>query len=255
MDCNEKEASIHSSVGERGEQRVVFNMCRIDSTKRPRGSTGFSSSAAPVYYFRWGRLRFGFHGLCATLSLLVTLSALLSRQHPDPWVVVSILLNTITAYDARSLLDQVPLKTEIVPGIVAPHREAFQRTMSMMHYGNLRIVGKLFHMEENMSLYRLVLLIFSLYCFFPYQSNLKNGNTWIFVVPMFLGVSLDMLQLVWLRNVVQLYHYLVIEISALCIAFWFTLAFRGYISVPQIYLGSALFVAMLFGGGLYTIFG
>jgi hypothetical protein len=198
------------------------------------------------------------------------------------WILcfLSVLLNSTTAWDARSLLDQVPIKTEIVPGIVAPHREAFQRTMSMMHYCNLRILGKLFHLEETPEeesiyyyyyyyyyyAYVVMLWSFGWYSFLPLSSKFQNLNTWIFVVPMFLGVTTDMLQMIVNNRkhhhaagaaaaaVVDIQHYLVIELSALFIAFWFTLAFRGYMSVAQVYLGSAIMVAGLFGGGLYVVF-
>jgi len=246
-------------------------MCKLstkENTSRAASSSVSSpyQKSQPTVYFRWGRLRVGFHGICASLAFFVTIASLVIQQSNDSmWFIgSSVILNSVTAWDARSLLDQVPLKTEIVPGIVAPHREAFKRTMSMMHYGNLRIIGKLLTSNNNImggnnigeetNVYKILLWMFAWYSFFPLGSDFQNGNTWIFVVPMFLGVTTDMIQL-YTTNSVLLEHYLIIELSALTIAFWFTLAFRGYISVPQIYLGSALFVATLFFGGVYVIFG
>jgi len=212
-------------------------------------------------YFKWGRLRFGFHGLCASLALCVTtaaLSLLLSDSSYDSsfaklLVYCSIILNTTTAYQARQLLDQVPLQTEIVPGVVAPHREAFKRTMSMMHYGNLRILGCIF-LNESYTTYSVFLAWFIYKSFLP-RAHFDNGNTWIFVVPMFIGSTVDLCQYTFVSGggLLSAHHYLMIELSALIIAFFFTLAFRGYFTVYQIYMVSALAVATLFGGGVYAI--
>jgi hypothetical protein len=234
-------------------------MCRIteeiivSATKLPKQHAG--KKATPVY-ITLGRLRIGFHAICATSALIVTVTSLLQ---PD-WqsiVMLSVALNSLTAWDARNLLPQVPFKTEIVPGVVAPHKEAFKRTMSMMHYTNLRILEKLYSEEFNanpaiLGLYYSFCWGFGWYFFAPFRSDVRNGNTWIFVIPMFTTVISDVpSQLLgqWQRqhnSAMQLRHYLIIVLSALIIAFGFTLGFRGYISVRKIYFGSALYVAGLF---------
>ena len=205
----------------------------------------------PPVYFHWGRLRIGFHAMCATTSFLVTIVAYLTASRY--WIMTSVVLNSTTAYDARNLLPQVPLKTEIIPGIVAPHKEAFKRTMSMMHYVNLRILGQLYDIQSTSTLYQAGCWAFGWYFFAPVSSDFGNGNTWIFVVPMFLAVITDIPQLLLLRDALQMKHYLLIELSALIIAFGFTLAFRGFVSVQKIYIWSALYVAALFVGVMHTI--
>lgn len=224
-----------------------------------------SKQSLPVY-FKWKRLRFGFHGVCASLALCVTAAALSvllwssttetnksNTTRINLLVYASVLFNTITAFQARQLLDQVPLETEIVPGVVAPHREAFKRTMSMMHYANLRILGCMWLSSSN-SIYKLFLAVFIYIHFVPRGATLDNGNTWIFVIPMCIGTTVDFCQYVFLPNgLASVVHYLLIEWCSLVIAFFFTLAFRGYFTVFIIYIVSALVVATLFGGGLYVI--
>jgi hypothetical protein len=215
---------------------------------------------APAVYMTFGRLRIGFHAICATFALIVTITALV-QPNWQVLVMLSVILNSFTAWDARNLLPQVPMKTEITPGIIAPHKEAFKRTMSIMHYANLRILEKLYSQEfkissTNLGMYYAVCWGFGWYYFAPFSSDFQNGNTWIFVMPMFVTVISDVpaqLYGLWQQQQYQynsttmkLEHYLILELSALIIAFGFTLAFRGYISVRKIYFGSALYVAGLF---------
>jgi hypothetical protein len=251
-------------------------MCRTTTTKDepaskwnkvPPPPAAAVARKGPAVYATLGRLRVGFHAICATCALIVTVVAVLLPTW-RPVVLLSVLLNSLTARDASTLLPQVPLKTEIVPGrIVAPHREAFKRTMAVMHYANLRILEKLYDngsTEEWKSTpptmttttlartYYASCWALGWYWFAPTRSDVRNGNTWIFVVPMFAAVITDVpAQLVGKHRggtaaMMQLEHYLLIELSALIIAFGFTLAFRGYVSVPRIYFGSALCVAGLF---------
>ncbi len=230
-------------------------MCRLDQQEPPKSSLRV--------YFKYRRLRFGFHGLCASFAFGITSAALLIEATSTTnetsflssvFTFSSILFNTATAYQARQLLDQVPLQTEIVPGVVAPHREAFKRTMSIMHYANLRILGCIFLTNDTV-LYKLFLSWFIYEMFLPRSCSFDNGNTWIFVIPMFLGTTLDVCQYTWFSpgGILRIPHYLLIEWSALVIAFFFTLAFRGYFTVYQIYIVSAVAVATLFGGGLYIL--
>ena len=111
-------------------------MCR-----KPIKST---HSTHPPVYFRLGKLRYGFHGILATLPVLLTIACLClveGEDDPDPTFWMAIVANEIVALDAYSLLGQVPHSTVICerPKTVAPHKEAFKRTMAVMHYLNLRL--------------------------------------------------------------------------------------------------------------------
>lgn len=248
-------------------------------------TTTTTNTAHHHVYFSLGKLRFGHHGILATLALIVTVLAAYvttTKVHTDTTiptvllVVGSMILTTLTALDARSLMSQVPIRSIIVPGVYAPHREAFRRTMSMMHYANVRILGELVDQSTGVvaatattssttgsaaalflyyyypTLYK-AWLCYMWTHFLPIHSPLDNGNTYIFVVPMFVGVSLDIYQTLcgasW-ETSINVTHYLLLQISALVIAFYFTLAFRGYFSVRQIYVASALMVAGIFGSGI-----
>lgn len=242
------ESSSSLSKDSNNTEPSAFNSSTQNSNKRK--GKAHSKLAPPPVYFHWGRLRIGFHAICATASFFVTIVAWLTTSRS--WILASVVLNSTTAWDARNLLPQVPLKTEIVPGIVAPHKEAFKRTMSMMHYINLRILGQLYGIQLSSTIYQAGCWAFGWYFFAPVSSDFGNGNTWIFVLPMFAAVITDIPQLL-LRDSLQLNHYLLIEFSALIIAFGFTLAFRGFVSVQKLYLGSALYVAALFVGVMHII--
>ena len=221
-------------------------------------------SSTPVVWFRLGKLRFGFHGTLATLSLILTLYSIVVVYNPTSstsssfWIGgLVVVLNGWVAWDAGdSLLDQVPVSTVIVPGyIVAPHREAFQRTMAMMHYANWRIVGREEWLDPQSVLYRAIqLCIWTRFVPHPRTTNWCNGNTWIFVVPMFVAVTMDGVHhQLWhlcpqtASLAVTTRQYLCLHVAALLMAFAFTLAFRGYVSVPKVYLVCSLAVASLFG--------
>jgi len=215
------------------------------------------SNHKPLVYFSIGKLRFGHHGILATSALIITLLAYLTLA--TPIMLCSMLLTTMTAWDARSLMSQVPIRSTIVPGITAPHREAFQRTMSIMYYANVRMASFILQLPNNWV--HKVLLGYMWTLFLPLTSSLENGNTFIFVIPMFIGVTLDIYQAIVLvppemtssRSMIDVSFYLLLQLSALGISFFFTLAFRGYIKVQYIYFISALMVAGIFGGGVHLI--
>jgi hypothetical protein len=106
------------------------------------------------------------------------------------------------------------------------------------------------------------LLAISWWQFVPWNSDFRNGNTWIFVVPMFGGVSLELIQylvrthycIIGVSSSLVHWEYLMaIHLSAMIMAFAFTLAFRGMVSIQYIYFGAAFFVAILFLSGLALI--
>jgi hypothetical protein len=144
-------------------------------------------SKSPRYYLQWGSLRFGFHGIWAILTFIVTTICIVSGN--DFYLWPSMIGSQVLAMQAYSLLDQVPRSTEICPGFVAPHQEAFKRTIAMMNYTNLQLAQ-----PWVPSVLYYALLALSWWQFVPFHSDFRNGNTWIFVVPIFFGVSLDMTQ-------------------------------------------------------------
>ena len=112
------------------------NMHKHQDTRLNITSPSASFSHQPHVVFRFGKLRFGLHGLLGILALTFTLTAY--YQYPTnrnlAVLTISQLLNSAIAFHANTLLPQVPPFTQILPGIVAPHKEAFRRTISVMYY-------------------------------------------------------------------------------------------------------------------------
>ena len=165
--------------------------------------------------------------------------------------------------DAYSLLSQVPTSTQIFPGVVAPHKEAFQRTIWVMQYLIARISTKIFHESlrnsistdgNYISILESIVILWRYYPLIP-QLNIDwwNGNTWIFVIPIFIGVSGDIYVYFMYGDIFQIYHLLLGELLGLCLAFGFTLGFRRYIPMPIVYCGAALAVWAIIQQGIATV--
>lgn len=214
-----------------------------------------SSSLFDRVFWKWGSLRFAIHGVWAILTFVVTSAGILSNDERYLWP--SIVTNECLAVHAYSLLEQVPLSTKIIPGFVAPHREAFKRTIAMMHYTNLRLLKDVLPQTLHYPL-----LAVAWWQFQPFNSDFRNGNTWVFVVPMFVGVTLDLCQSILMAHgycsgmgdMVAWQWLLGVHLSAQIMAFGFTLAFRGIIVIQYIYFGAVFFVALLFAAGSWLIF-
>jgi hypothetical protein len=210
-----------------------------------------------AYLFQWGSLRFGVHGLGGIVSTVLTVAA---YYHPRlsslVWLSQAALVLLVT--HASTLLPQVPAKTAIIPGfIVAPHKEAFQRTIGMMQYLVTRIVCSM--------LLRLSTMWTLLAVSIPYfgtlvptrqtfaRRNLDNGNTWIFVLPIWLGTTADMIVILFWRHLISLSQLLHVQLVGLGLAFGFTLAFRNFIPMPVVYAIAAWQVWEILREGYHTI--
>ena len=227
-------------------------------------TTAASSTIIPRYVaFRFGKLLFGFHGLLGITCLVLTSTAI---HHPSLiWKLVlpSQICNLMLVNDAFSLLSQVPTSTQIFPGVVAPHKEAFQRTIWVMQYLIARISTKFFHEPlrnsistdgNYISILESIVILWRYYPLIP-QLNIDwwNGNTWIFVIPIFIGVSGDIYVYFIYGDIFQIYHLLLGELLGLCLAFGFTLGFRRYIPMPIVYCGAALAVWAIIQQGIATV--
>jgi hypothetical protein len=168
-----------------------------------------------------------------------------------------------------ALLQQVPHSTQIFPGVVAPHREAFLRTAWMMQYLAARVMIKCVVVPPNSNnvlftaaqydffhgIVAPIILAWRGYQLVPkfYSTNWCNGNTWIFVVPMFVGVCADVYQQYRHNDVVDTVHLLTVELSGMLMAFAFTLGFRQYIPMSVVYVGAALCVWSIIQRGITTM--
>jgi hypothetical protein len=269
-----------------------------------------SSKQSRFILFRIGPLRFGFHGIMGILSLILTSYALyLSHAHKQAHtpelndsssmgkvlsfaVTISTLAVSVGSY---GLLPQVPLTSQISSWIFPPHRDAFERTIAMTGYLNLRLAhhwswwnvcpelrmklfGQAFGSDYEHLMFAFILLTYTNYHFLPLKADLKNGNTWVFVLPMWIGFSIDAFhqlpsigttmsglkscllsncindgQLVldwspvkeWNTSRVDETYLLLTLLCALQIAFMFTVAFRGRMNIRTCYWVAAAEVGLL----------
>ena len=185
----------------------------------------------------------------------------------------------VTASSGIPLVNQAPVCTVIARNVVPPHRDAFRRTASSVYYLSARIVwnhlrwarwSKYAGNADGISFGMLdwawgcAALLYAIRYFLPriQETEWCNGNTYVFVVPMAAGIIADavfQLPLVqcqmmkadsdgiarnscWNRNVVNETDLLCVLLSALFVAFMFTLAFRGTLDIKRCYWGSAAVV-------------
>jgi hypothetical protein len=209
--------------------------------------------------FRIGKLLFGLHGLLGVVSIITTTAAVYFPSKTWLLVMPSQLCNFLLVNHARSLLNQVPTSTQIFPGVVAPHKEAFQRTILVMQYLIARVIIKYFVQNTciNSNLSNAIASFVILWRWYPlvpnYYADWWNGNTWIFVVPICLGVSGDLYVYFVYGDLFEVYHLLSGELLGLSLAFGFTLGFRNYIPMSMVYCGAALSVWAIIQQGIATV--
>jgi hypothetical protein len=232
-------------------------MCRVTFERQQHSDVAF----------RIGKLHFGRHGLWGIASVVATIAAVL-RPESTIRLLSSQICNYFLVSQARTLLPQVPKSTEILPGIVAPHKEAFCRTISVMHYLITRVVMKYIlkltqqllspfiksSSSNNRSVLEWITLFVFLWRWLPLvpSADWHNGNTWIFVVPIFLGISGDLYVYCTFGDIFTTYQLLYGQLLGLGLAFGFTLGFRNYLPMPFVYGGAALTVWCIIQQGIAT---
>ena len=136
-----------------------------------------------------GRLQLGsrpwHHGLLGASSLVFTFAALVTMR--DGFLLLSMACTTPLALGSLALLAQAPQFTAIARGIVAPHREAYKRTISVVLYLNVRLARSAGWWPFGTRAYGAACAAWALWLL-P-RSAFDNGNTLVFVVPIFAGSS------------------------------------------------------------------
>jgi hypothetical protein len=253
-----------------------------DHIRKHQESSSSSKGSYNQQYvlFRIGKLRFGLHGILGILALTFTLIAYYLYSTNIAIIMISQFLNGIIAMHATTLLPQVPPFTEILPGIVAPHKEAFKRTIAVMHYLVARVTLKVCAPAAAMlilslttsssdnndnnnnnfdTVYRYLSCAVLAWFWWPLvpskdPKQWTNGNTWIFIVPIFVGVTADLGQFMYLsQDLMRVEQLLQTQLLGLVLAFGFTLAFRNYVGMPTVYLGAALGVWKVLVDAFVTI--
>jgi len=181
-----------------------------------------------------------------------------------PLLLLSInqVLNFALVSHASNLLPQVPNQTAILPWIVAPHKEAFRRTIGVMQYLVVRILCKV--VCQTWQVHETITLCGTCCCLaLPYarlvpwtlfsHGNLGNGNTWIFVLPIWFGTTGDLWQMVQWGDLISVSQLLHVELVGLGLAFGFTLAFRNIVPMPIVYSVAAWRVWEILYEGITTL--
>lgn len=207
-----------------------------------------------------------FHTATGSLALISSLASF-ARPECISFVVASIVLSSVVAiHSSLALQEQAPLRTIICKSpllTVAPHREAFQRTSTILLYVNARIIQELVFSATSLwwpraAVFTLVTLTW-IRMYIPWKGlDLSNGNTFCFVIPMMTGVFGDYAVKVLATNSndlststdddirwLSLQELLLVQASGLIIAFLFTLSFRKLIPIQKLYFLSAATVNLM----------
>ena len=189
-----------------------------------------------------GRLDFKAHGLLGTAGLLLLGAALCcSDGHSAlPHHGINPVHDGLSMGKLRFAGTRAR-KTVIARGIVAPHREAYKRAIGVVLYVNVRLAGPA-TCSAPLLRRRLRLLAARL----APTKAFDNGNTFVFVVPIFCGVGLDAVRQLrciaaqrraWNDEVATMRTVAAVQFVALLVSFAFTLGFRGYIRRAARFIG------------------
>lgn len=177
----------------------------------------------------------GFHSCLGCTSALLHVVALLVPSS-NSLILACVATSTVLAVHARTLIKRAPERTVIARGVVAPHREAFKRTIAMMLYVNLRICKLVGVLPGGRVSYAASLAV-GVAQFVP--ASLDQGNTWVFIVPMFTAASVDAARQLLGHGSHDLHLLLSTQLAALCMSFAFTLGFRRVLDLFWVYVWAA----------------
>eukprot|EP00571_Detonula_confervacea_P004474 CAMPEP_0172325478 /NCGR_PEP_ID=MMETSP1058-20130122/54158_1 /TAXON_ID=83371 /ORGANISM="Detonula confervacea, Strain CCMP 353" /LENGTH=310 /DNA_ID=CAMNT_0013042035 /DNA_START=83 /DNA_END=1015 /DNA_ORIENTATION=+ len=219
------------------------------------------------------------HGISGILSTLLTCVAMFAQKTLPSSVfstsitsVCAVIASVITASSGMSIVDQAPKQTVVMEypfKVVPPHRDAFTRTGFSIYYLSARIfwnTAKTLNLLGGSTttggydvnaidwVWGCIALCYAVKYFLPRRRDVDwtNGNTYIFVVPMAVGLTADavfqlpILQSIgetcWNDDVITQLDLLCVLLSGLVVAFVFTLAFRGVLGLRKCYWSAALVV-------------
>ena len=206
----------------------------------------------------------GMTGLVSTLLVCIAICANHVNIMPNAASMLAAIASIVTASSGMSIVDQAPKQTIVMERplkVIPPHRDAFKRTAASIYYLAARLCWNTISGRETSNnndalnwIWSISALCYSIMKFVPspHDVDLTNGNTWIFVIPMAAGLTLDSLfqlplfqsndGLFWNEDVITQIDLLWVLLSGLIVAFVFTLAFRGVLGIQRCYWGAALVV-------------
>jgi hypothetical protein len=176
-----------------------------------------------------------------------------------------------TASSGMTIVEKAPRQTVVMDSpikVVPPHRDAFKRTAYSIYYLCARLCWNTMNIHSFFGdpkaggcmqnvfnwVFGCISVVYAVQYFIPRAKDVDwtNGNTYVFVVPMAIGLSCDALfqlpilqcrdELCWNADVVDQLDLLFVLLSGLVVAFVFTLAFHGVLGIRKCYWGSAFVV-------------
>lgn len=184
--------------------------------------------------------------------------------------ILAAMMSISTTSSGMIIVEKAPRQTVVMEHpikVVPPHRDAFKRTAYSIYYlsaricrntitmnassfGNAVFVGSSFQNAFDW-LFGCISVVYAMNYFLPRANDIDwtNGNTYVFVIPMAIGLSCDALfqlpilqcrdELCWNVEFDDHLNLLCVLMSGLVVAFVFTLAFHGVLGVRKCYWVSA----------------
>ncbi|KAL7451645.1 hypothetical protein ACHAWC_003473 [Mediolabrus comicus] len=214
----------------------------------------------------------GISGLLSSLLVCIAIGAHHVYIIPNTLSILAAIASVATASSGMNIVDQAPKQTVVMEWpfkVIPPHRDAFKRTAYSIYYLCGRICWNTIqyhhHQQQHSAtkttttsvlnwIWGISALIYAMTKFVPNPRDLdlSNGNTWLFVIPMAIGLTVDAFfqlpmlsqedQLRWNEDVITQVDLLWILLVGLIVAFVFTLAFRGVLGIRKCYWMAAILV-------------
>lgn len=210
----------------------------------------------------------GISGLLSTLLVCIAIGAHHVYIIPNTLSILAAIASVATASSGMNIVDQAPKQTVVMEWpfkVIPPHRDAFKRTAYSIYYLCGRICWNTiqYHHQHHHSatttsvlnwIWGISALLYAMTKFVPSPRDvdLSNGNTWVFVIPMAIGLTVDAMfqlpmlsqgnQLRWNEDVITQVDLLWILLVGLIVAFFFTLAFRSVLGIRKCYWMAAILV-------------
>jgi hypothetical protein len=219
-------------------------------------SKGSSEKPSKITFFRLGKtLKFGLHGMSGIFATLATGWALMGEE-TEVSVLAAVFWGSLTAIHASFLLRQVPPASHVAPGIVAPHIDAFKAAIGLIFYVDVRCLQPYFPSD----LLYMTAVIAAWWPFVPAVLDWYNWNTYLLVLPRFLAVTFDMMNIVATGQSLPRQDLLSVQMFLLVFSFLYSLSFRvKHKAMPMIIyfvttLGGAALAAFIVMPEVFRVF-
>jgi hypothetical protein len=254
-----------SKTSQQGKDAAITTKTSTSTTSSPKKTY----MRRPPYYFKIGKLEWGYHGLLGISCLIVNIISICTVSS-----AAALLSQFLIHFQCRDSLKMIALSPSFSPiidikwpwggvtKISAEHKPAFRLTIDVLHYVTVRVITKLLlgmvsGWEDASTVVFWTMYTVQLWrCWrlnplhvYPFQKFLTHLQPWLLLVPMGLGVALDACQLLIGQDRIEMITLLQIQAVCLWLAFLFTMAFRKYVGMSWLY---GISVAIIWGITLYA---